>query len=50
MDGHFVPNLTMGPPVVAAIRRVANVPLDVHLMIDNPDRYHRGVRRRRRVA
>ena len=37
MDGHFVPNLTMGPPVVAAIRRVARVPLDVHLMLDNPD-------------
>jgi ribulose-phosphate 3-epimerase len=37
MDGHFVPNLTIGPPVVAAIRRVAQVPLDVHLMITNPD-------------
>jgi ribulose-phosphate 3-epimerase len=37
MDGHFVPNLTVGPPVVAAIRRVAQVPLDVHLMITNPD-------------
>ena len=39
MDGHFVPNLTMGPPVVKAIKRVAAVPLDVHLMIDNPDPY-----------
>jgi ribulose-phosphate 3-epimerase len=39
MDGHFVPNLSMGPPVVAAIRRVATVPLDVHLMLDNPDDY-----------
>jgi ribulose-phosphate 3-epimerase len=39
MDGHFVPNLTMGPPVVKSIRRVANVPLDVHLMIEDPDRY-----------
>lgn len=39
MDGHFVPNLTIGPPVIRAIRRVARVPLDVHLMIDNPDRY-----------
>ncbi len=39
MDGHFVPNLTIGPPVVKAIRRVATVPLDVHLMIANPDRY-----------
>jgi ribulose-phosphate 3-epimerase len=42
MDGHFVPNLSMGPPVVSAIRRVAHVPLDVHLMIDNPDLYIRA--------
>lgn len=39
MDGHFVPNLTMGPPVVASIRKVATVPLDVHLMLQDPDRY-----------
>jgi ribulose-phosphate 3-epimerase len=39
MDGHFVPNLTFGPPVVAAIKRVASRPLDVHLMIDDPWRY-----------
>ena len=39
MDGHFVPNLTMGPPVVKAIKRVAKVPLDVHLMIEDPDRF-----------
>jgi ribulose-phosphate 3-epimerase len=39
MDGHFVPNLTIGPPVVKAIKRVAKVPLDVHLMIEDPDRY-----------
>jgi ribulose-phosphate 3-epimerase len=39
MDGHFVPNLTMGPPVVKSIKRVARVPLDVHLMIEEPDRY-----------
>jgi ribulose-phosphate 3-epimerase len=39
MDGHFVPNITIGPPVVRAIRRVAKVPLDVHLMITDPDRY-----------
>lgn len=39
MDGHFVPNLSMGPPVLRAIRRVATVPLDVHLMISDPDRY-----------
>ena len=39
MDGHFVPNLTIGPPVVKAIKRVATVPLDVHLMVANPDQY-----------
>ena len=39
MDGHFVPNLTMGPPVVRSLSRVARVPLDVHLMIEEPDRY-----------
>jgi ribulose-phosphate 3-epimerase len=37
MDGHFVSNLTIGPPVVKALKRCATVPLDVHLMIDNPD-------------
>ena len=39
MDGHFVPNITIGPPVVKAIKRVATVPLDVHLMITDPDLY-----------
>jgi ribulose-phosphate 3-epimerase len=39
MDGHFVPNLSFGMPVVEAIRRVSSVPLDVHLMIDQPGRY-----------
>ena len=39
MDGHFVPNITIGPLVVRAIKRVARVPLDVHLMIEEPDRY-----------
>lgn len=39
MDGHFVPNITIGPAVVAALKRVATVPLDVHLMIEEPDRY-----------
>jgi ribulose-phosphate 3-epimerase len=39
MDGHFVPNLTIGPPVVKALRRVAKVPLDVHIMISDPDKY-----------
>jgi ribulose-phosphate 3-epimerase len=39
MDGHFVPNFTMGPPVVASIRKVTRARLDVHLMIDDPDYY-----------
>jgi ribulose-phosphate 3-epimerase len=39
MDGHFVPNITIGPPVVKSLKRVARVPLDVHLMISEPDRY-----------
>jgi ribulose-phosphate 3-epimerase len=39
MDGHFVPNITIGAPVVRSIRRVARVPLDVHLMISEPDRF-----------
>jgi ribulose-phosphate 3-epimerase len=42
MDGHFVPNLTIGPGVVAAIRKGARVPLDVHLMISEPRRYGRA--------
>ncbi len=39
MDGHFVPNLTIGPAVVAAVRRVTQLPLDVHLMVTDPDRF-----------
>ena len=39
MDGHFVPNLTIGPMVVAAIRKATTLPLDVHLMIEEPTRY-----------
>lgn len=39
MDGHFVPNITIGPLVVAAVRKVTDLPLDVHLMIENPDLY-----------
>jgi len=39
MDGHFVPNITIGPAVVRAIRKAATLPLDVHLMIEDPDRY-----------
>jgi len=38
MDGHFVPNLTIGPPVVAAVRQATKLPLDVHLMIEAPER------------
>jgi len=38
MDGHFVPNLTLGPPIVEAVRRATNLPLDVHLMIEAPER------------
>lgn len=39
MDGHFVPNITIGPPVVASLRKVTRLPLDVHLMIENPDQF-----------
>jgi ribulose-phosphate 3-epimerase len=39
MDGHFVPNITMGPPLVRSVRKITHLPLDVHLMIDDPDRY-----------
>ena len=39
MDGHFVPNITIGPPVVASLRKVTTLPLDVHLMIEDPDQY-----------
>ncbi|MGQ3683479.1 MAG: ribulose-phosphate 3-epimerase [Candidatus Loosdrechtia sp.] len=39
MDGHFVPNITMGPFIVEGIRQVTNVPLDIHLMIEHPERY-----------
>ena len=39
MDGHFVPNITIGPPVVASLRKFTRLPLDVHLMIENPDQF-----------
>jgi ribulose-phosphate 3-epimerase len=39
MDGHFVPNITLGPPVVKSLRRATDLPLDCHLMIENPDQY-----------
>jgi ribulose-phosphate 3-epimerase len=39
MDGHFVPNITFGPLIVEAVRRVTPLPIDVHLMIENPDNY-----------
>jgi ribulose-phosphate 3-epimerase len=41
MDGHFVPNITIGPDVVKALKKATSLPLDVHLMIDNPERYVR---------
>src|ERR1017187_6155387 len=42
MDGHFVPNITIGPPVVASLRKAVDVPLDCHLMIENPDEFIRA--------
>lgn len=39
MDGHFVPNLTLGPPVVKSLRRATNLPLDCHMMVENPDEF-----------
>jgi ribulose-phosphate 3-epimerase len=39
MDGHFVPNITIGPPVVTSIRKITSLPLDVHLMIKNPEQF-----------
>ena len=39
MDGHFVPNITIGPVVVESVRKVTKMPLDVHLMITDPDKY-----------
>ncbi len=39
MDGHFVPNLTMGPPLVKSLRKATDLPLDCHLMIENPDQF-----------
>ena len=39
MDGHFVPNITLGPPIVKSLRRVTRLPLDCHMMIENPDEY-----------
>ncbi|HBH61665.1 MAG TPA: ribulose-phosphate 3-epimerase [Nitrospiraceae bacterium] len=41
MDGHFVPNITIGPLVVTSVKKVASIPLDVHLMIEDPDKYVR---------
>ena len=39
MDGHFVPNITIGPPVIKSLRKATKLPLDVHLMIENPEKY-----------
>ncbi len=39
MDGHFVPNITMGPSIIAALRKTTRLPFDVHLMIENPEKY-----------
>src|SRR5260370_28172062 len=39
MDGHFVPNLTVGPPLVKSLRKATDLPLDCHLMIENPDQF-----------
>jgi ribulose-phosphate 3-epimerase len=39
MDGHFVPNITVGPPVLDAVRKITKLPIDAHLMIDHPDHY-----------
>jgi len=39
MDGHFVPNFTMGPDILRTVRRITSLPFDTHLMIENPDRY-----------
>src|SRR5271167_2220234 len=39
MDGHFVPNLSMGPPIVQSLRRVTRLPLETHMMITDPDRF-----------
>jgi ribulose-phosphate 3-epimerase len=43
MDGHFVPNITIGPLIVRAVRRATRLPLDVHLMIEEPGPFHSGL-------
>jgi len=45
MDGHFVPNISIGIPIVQAVRRVTDLPLDVHLMISNPAQYVEAFRK-----
>ena len=39
MDGHFVPNITIGPPVVKSLKKIARIPFDVHLMIEHPEQF-----------
>ena len=43
MDGHFVPNITMGPFIVEGIKRITKIPLDIHLMIEHPERYVKNI-------
>ena len=50
MDGHFVPNISIGIPVVASLRKATRLPLDVHLMIEHPEELYRGLRSSRRES
>ena len=50
MDGHFVPNITIGPPVVKSLRRATQLPLDCHLMIENPDQFIPNLPKRERTG
>jgi pentose-5-phosphate-3-epimerase len=50
MDGHFVPNLSMGPPIINSLRRVTHLPLEAHLMISNPDVLNKAATVTRRLG